>query len=1026
MKRIDILVSFSEDVQNERGVAERSIRSVAAELDVSVSVSYSNWLRRLKQEDAITAQAANDDREGNLLLCPYFWEHQDSEAEPEYCEHILNPGQYDLFICILWSRLGIRSAPMFVMPDGSQPRSGTEYEVAWELDQWKRVPGFPGLHVYRNRAIPATPLEPKEKRENLCRQWDAVQEFCAAWEKNGGTEFRECCHDYQDLEEFENLFREHFRDFLAGRLDREIGFRKALRKVPYLQSNPFRGLNFFDFEHAALYHGRTKAVGEVLDALKKQATAKKPFVLVLGPAGCGKSSLVRAGVLPLLTQGGTPVGNGPWRRALTRPGGGGAGDPFDTLAAALLGEFALPELQDEESTAEWRNLASLLRKDPDSAAARIAKVLDQLTRQELDQRQTEGLPARRSEGVEVVGQKSLGRAKPKMHLALVVDQLEELFTGGVSPGLQRQYISALGALADCDGVFVIVTLRSGFYADCQQFPELVELTAFNGRYELQPPTPRGIGNMIRFPAEAAGLRFERDPDTGRSLDEALLEAATGSPQPLPLLEHLLSQLYQRQLDRKDGLLRWSDYRGLGEFQSALALHAKTVFLTLKRDEQQALKFVIRRLLALSRGEEGHLIRRTVPYRDLVSSPKLDQQQRAGAKGLVDRLIKEGLLSADTGPKQELLISVPQDVLLRTWPGVWQWLSEDRNFFRMRDRLDASLKSWLNGGRQSDDLLDRGIGRAEAETLLRDFGSSLSEAQIDYIQKSLARQKRRRWVRHHIGLAAVAGFAGLAGFAAFAGIERFNTESRRKNRGQDVQLAQQNTDLASTQRTALETQLKKAEEKAQLAQQNADLASSQRSGLETQLKKAEEKAQLAQQNTDLASSQRSALETQLKKAEEKAQLAQQNADLASSQRTALENQLKKAQEEKAQLAQQNTDLASSQRTTLETELKKAQEKAQLAQQNADLASSQRSALETQLKKAEEKAQLAQQNTDLATSQLSALQSQLENAKEKAQLTQQHADLATRKRTTLEIQHKKASGKAKSKNRTKKRLAGTKAR
>src|SRR6266403_3358157 len=109
MRRIDILVSSSEDVQNERIVAERSLRSVAAELDVSVSVSYSNWPGRLKQVDAVTAQAANGDREASLLLGPYFWEPQDSKTEPEDCEHILNPGQYDLVICILWSQLGTRS-----------------------------------------------------------------------------------------------------------------------------------------------------------------------------------------------------------------------------------------------------------------------------------------------------------------------------------------------------------------------------------------------------------------------------------------------------------------------------------------------------------------------------------------------------------------------------------------------------------------------------------------------------------------------------------------------------------------------------------------------------------------------------------------------------------------------------------------------------------------------------------------------------------------------------------------------------
>ncbi len=180
MKRIDILVSSSEDVQNERSVAERLIRWVAAELDVPISVSYSNWLRGSQQKDKTTARPASDNGEHGLLLCPYFWEHQDSKAEPEYCEHILNPGQYDLVINILWSRLGIRSAPMFVMPDGGQPRSATDYEVAWVLDQSKLTPGFPGLLVYRNRATPAAPLEPKEKSFSRLGKRMAEQSFAIA------------------------------------------------------------------------------------------------------------------------------------------------------------------------------------------------------------------------------------------------------------------------------------------------------------------------------------------------------------------------------------------------------------------------------------------------------------------------------------------------------------------------------------------------------------------------------------------------------------------------------------------------------------------------------------------------------------------------------------------------------------------------------------------------------------------------------------------------------------------------------
>src|SRR5260221_4629132 len=115
---------------------------------------------------------------------------------------------------------------------------------------------------------------------------------------------------------------------------------------------------------------------------------------------------------------------------------------------------------------------------------------------------------------------------------------------------------------------------------------------------------------------------------------------------------------------------------------------------------------------------------------------------------------------------------------------------------MRDRLDACLNLWFRRHRQSDYLLHRGIGLAEAEALLRDFGSSLSERQIEYIQKSLARQKRRRWVRDNIGLAAI---AGLAVFAAVAAVARFYTASRRKSREQEGQPAPKKDALSASPR-----------------------------------------------------------------------------------------------------------------------------------------------------------------------------------------------------------------------------------
>ena len=87
--------------------------------------------------------------------------------------------------------------------------------------------------------------------------------------------------------------------------------------------------------------------------------------------------------------------------------------------------------------------------------------------------------------------------------------------------------------------------------------------------------------------------------------------------------------------------------------------------------------------------------------------------------------------------------VAHEALLREWRRVKDWLTENREFLRMRDRLDASLKLWLSRGKQKDDLLEPGLHLAEGEKLVKDFGPSLSREQIDYVSASIAERNRRK-------------------------------------------------------------------------------------------------------------------------------------------------------------------------------------------------------------------------------------------------------------------------------------------
>src|ERR1700746_2734876 len=137
MRRIDIFVSSPEDVRKERTLVERSIRSIAAEFDVPVTVTYSNWRKSGRREDRIPVQGKNGSEDGRSWLFPCFWEYQDSNLDKEYREQIPNTGSYDLVISILWSRLGTRISSALGMPDGRPAPNAKEEEIGWGLGSLK-------------------------------------------------------------------------------------------------------------------------------------------------------------------------------------------------------------------------------------------------------------------------------------------------------------------------------------------------------------------------------------------------------------------------------------------------------------------------------------------------------------------------------------------------------------------------------------------------------------------------------------------------------------------------------------------------------------------------------------------------------------------------------------------------------------------------------------------------------------------------------------------------------------------------
>jgi serine/threonine protein kinase/tetratricopeptide (TPR) repeat protein len=769
---IRVFVSSSSEVQTERNLANRIVRGIADEFDLLVSEASSDF-QRLTEVDPLSEndwnEKAEDQEHYKFALCLQFWDYS-GQGE---VKRLPDPGNFDLVVCLLGNQLDLPVHPDLRLPDGGIPASGTEYEIAWAAEHARRNHGLPVLRVYRNKSKPAVSLEPRPEPQVSATETNSERDFLAEWEdeRNGTTDFNR----YKILEEFEEQFRSHFRDFVADQIKQDAGAKLAERRVRRWKSSPFRGLNVFDFEHAPIFFGRAKAVGEVLEALDQQRKAWHRLVLVVGASGSGKSSLVRAGVLPALIQPGTIEEIGLWRRAVTRPGAGGSGgDCFDALANALLDPAALPALENPESTNAVQDLAAELRDNPEAVALRVRDALGNAAR-EWQMQRTIYLRAKdeksRNSGTTTLPGLTLPPRQalelPKARLALVVDQLEELFTSGFSSDIQQKYVSTIAGLVYSGRVFVLATLRSDFYSSYQQFPELIELARPSGKVDLRPPTAYEIGNMIRLPAEAAGLQFELDRKTGQRLDEGLRDAASTTPESLPLLQHVLSLLYDKQVERGDDLLRWSDYHDLGELKGALAKYAETVFATLQPSEQHAFPLVMRHLVTLGQGEEEAPNRRTAPYCEFVASDGEDK--KSGAKGFVDLFITKRLFIADTDPHGEVNVSVAHEALLREWQRIREWLTENRDFLRMRDRLDSSLRLWSSRGKQKDDLLGPGLPLAEGDKLLHDFEPSLNQTQTDYIRASIAEQKRQHRIRERIRYGVMAGITAALIVAIIFGV-----------------------------------------------------------------------------------------------------------------------------------------------------------------------------------------------------------------------------------------------------------------
>ena len=410
----------------------------------------------LPEREAVQRVVAriNGDYLGVVRFETIRWEEKSYSARAGFQSQIIEASSCDLVIAMLYRRMGT-PLPIEVArrDDGSGFESGTAYEIETSLLH-AQTRDAPQLYMFRKTATAAL-LAPED-----CAQFEVLERFWQRLFVDSAGRILRAFQSFNDALEFQRQLDLCVRGWLL-----EQGY---LRDAPAWNSavlgSPFRGLAAFEEQHAAVYFGRRVALDLAWQRLLRAHAQGAGFLLMLGASGSGKSSLVKAGIVPQFRAHMNAHGVILAHVTEMRPGS----DPLTALANAL----------SELTTAP---------------------------------------------NVEIFGAGESADLTSKY--LLVIDQFEELFDQ--SDAQIAEFATQCLTLVQTRGFFIIATMRADCYASLLEHAELSQLKDVGLSFDVRAPSDVDIEEMLRGPAAAAKLEFEHAAD-GSDLADLILADLAGS------------------------------------------------------------------------------------------------------------------------------------------------------------------------------------------------------------------------------------------------------------------------------------------------------------------------------------------------------------------------------------------------------------------------------------------------------------------------------------------------------------------
>lgn len=460
--------------------------------------------------------------------------------------------------------------------------------------------------------------------------------------------------------------------------DERLEPRVTERQVSSLvqPNNPFKGLQAFSEADVATFFGRDRLISEVV----RRLSGGTSLVALIGASGTGKSSVLRAGVIPAVRKGavGDPL---QWRIATMVPGS----RPFTELEAALLRS----SLDGPDDLSEFSD-------------------------------HTE-------EGLLLAGLRSIPEESGR--LLLVIDQFEELFTMVQSKETRDRFVRNLEVALDDPHhrICVVIALRADFYHRPLEYPSFGAKLG-DGVVNTVPLLPDELEAAAEGPAAVAGVHLEP------KLLARLITDVAGQSGSLPHFQYALTELFDR---RQGAALTLDVYEQMGGVNGAVARRAEDVYQTLDGDKRAAAKQLFLRLVVIH--EDSSWSRRRVAASEAVNI----MADTVDLQAVIEEFGRYRLLTFDRDHVSgSPTVEVAHEALLTEWPRLREWIEQGREDVLRHALLTSAMAEWKDSG-EHDDYLLSGERLTDYDHWAEESTLQLNTEERHYLEASIEQRNREK-------------------------------------------------------------------------------------------------------------------------------------------------------------------------------------------------------------------------------------------------------------------------------------------